>query len=381
MNSDYWSFNFLYKQRMNQTILDFIMIASVIIGYFVSISLITSSFYKSRANNYLALSLLLISSLTFLEWPRVSMENMFFQFLSNIRLDFLFATTFFTYFLIQINHKLINKNWYKRMYFPFLCSLILEILITFFDYILNIYSSFFDILIYLSIDIASTSLNVFLIFWGRRLINKSDTISEDKRRWLLRLNLFIISIIVIWILAKIEFLVNNSSYARYMLWIQLSLFSWWILYYGVFKLQIITQKEEIHDYLVSKKTASIATKKKIKSSTTSKIITQLYKLMEDEELYKNPLLSRLDLATRLETSEGYLSQIINQEINKSVIQFVNEYRIEAAKNLLQNPVFKKYSIEAIGMEAGFKSKSAFYNVFKTSLDMSPGAYRKLQITS
>lgn len=158
----------------------------------------------------------------------------------------------------------------------------------------------------------------------------------------------------------------------------MSLFLWWILYYGVFKLQVIDQKEEIHDYLVSKKTASTVIKKKIKNSTTSKIIVQLYKLMEEEELYKNPLLSRLDLATQLETSESYLSQIINQEINKSVIQFVNEYRIEDAKNLLQDPVFNKYSVEAIGMEAGFKSKSAFYNAFNTSVKMSPGAFRKLQ---
>jgi len=100
--------------------------------------------------------------------------------------------------------------------------------------------------------------------------------------------------------------------------------------------------------------------------------------MEEEELYKNPLLSRLDLATRLGTNEGYLSQIINQEINKSVVQFINEYRIEASKNLLHNPAFNKFSVEAIGMEAGFKSKSAFYKTFKTSLEMSPGAFRKLK---
>ncbi|GAA4276722.1 hypothetical protein GCM10022259_14460 [Aquimarina mytili] len=146
----------------------------------------------------------------------------------------------------------------------------------------------------------------------------------------------------------------------------------------MFKLQIVVQKDEIHQYLVSKKTNKTEVKKKISKTTISKIINELYALMDDEELYKNPLLSRLDLATRLGTSEGYLSQIINQEINKSVIQFVNEYRIEAAKNLLHDPVFNKYSIEAIGMEAGFKSKSAFYNAFNTSLDMSPGAFRKLQ---
>ena len=93
--------------------------------------------------------------------------------------------------------------------------------------------------------------------------------------------------------------------------------------------------------------------------------------MEKEEVYKDPLLSRLDLATKLDISEGYLSQIINQEINKSVIQFVNEYRIEAAKKLLLDPVFNKYSVEAIGMESGFKSKSAFYSTFKINLEMSP----------
>jgi AraC-like DNA-binding protein len=122
-------------------------------------------------------------------------------------------------------------------------------------------------------------------------------------------------------------------------------------------------------------------KREIKNDTTSKIMAQLYELMEAEELYKDPILSRLDLATRLGISEGYLSQIVNQEINKSIIQFVNEYRIEAAKKLLHNPVFNKYSVEAIGFEAGFKSKSAFYKTFNLSLNMSPGAYRKLQKTS
>lgn len=103
--------------------------------------------------------------------------------------------------------------------------------------------------------------------------------------------------------------------------------------------------------------------------------------MEEDELFKNPLLSRLELATQLDTSESYLSQIVNQELNKSIIQFVNDYRIEAAKSLLQDPVFDKYSVEAIGLEAGFKSKSAFYNAFKTSLSVSPGAYRNLERTS
>ncbi|WP_299335939.1 helix-turn-helix domain-containing protein [uncultured Psychroserpens sp.] len=362
---------------MNQTILDFVMIASVIVGYFVSISLITTKFYKNRANNYLSLSLFLISNLTLIDWFSINTSSLLVEILTLLRLDFLFAATLFTYFLIHLNHSILKSKWYKLIYLPFFASVILELALFVFD----LYGSIYDSIIFYIKDFTSIGFNIFLIFWGRTLIQKSTSISKNKKHWLLRLNLFIIGLITIWIINRIEIYLFNSIYTAYILWVSMCLFLWWILYYGVFRLQVIDQKEEIHNYLVSKKTASVPVKKKIKSATTSKIITQLYKLMEDEELYKDPLLSRLDLATRLETSESYLSQIINQEINKSVIQFVNEYRIEAAKHLLQDPSFNKYSIEAIGMEAGFKSKSAFYNVFKMSLEMSPGAFRKHQKSS
>lgn len=358
---------------MNSTILDFAVIASGIIGYFISISLVTTSFYRNHANNYLSLSLFLLTSLTLLGWFNI--ENTVLEFLNNPVLEYLFGVTLFTYFLIQINHKYLKKDWFKWLYLPFIGALIIETIFGLYD--LGFNDIVFDIM-----DNASFVFNVFLIFWGRKLIKGSNTISEAKKSWLLRLNLFIICIIMIWLLSSIEIYVFNSEYATGFLWIGLSFLSWWILYYGVFKLQLIVQKEEIHHYLNSKRlNNNIQPKKKIDQNAVSKIITQLYKLMDEEELYKNALLSRLDLANLLGISEGYLSKIINQEINKSVIQFVNDYRIETAKDLLHNPVFNKYSVEAIGMEAGFKSKSAFYKTFNTSLEMSPGAYRKLQKTS
>lgn len=361
---------------MNTTILDVAIITSIIIGFFLSISLVTAPFYKSRANKYLSLSLFLIASLTFLDWSDI--ENFVLQFLNNISLELLVAVTLFTFFLIQIQPKYLKKGWYKWLYLPFFSALIIEIFITFSDYVLNIYSSDFDAWTYYIKMVVSIGYNLFLIFLGRKLIKSSNTISEDKRRWLLRLNFFMICIIMCWVLSYAELYTYNSEYTTNILWILLSFLLWWVLYYGVFKLQIITQKEEIHQYLISQKKHSTQAKKKLKRTNTSKIITQLYELMEDEELYKNPLISRLDLATRLSTNEGYLSQIINEEINKSVIQFVNGYRIDAAKKLLLDPVFNKYSLEAIGLEVGFKSRSTFYNVFKISLGMSPGAYRKHQ---
>ncbi|WP_299241670.1 helix-turn-helix domain-containing protein [uncultured Aquimarina sp.] len=364
---------------MNTTTLDFAVIASGIMGYFISISLVTTSFYKNRANKYLAFSLFLLTSLTFLGWYDI--EGYVLQFLDNIMLEFLVTVTLFTYFLIQIEHKYLKKGWYKWLYVPFFCSLAIEVLITFFHAVFNFYDPDFDAIAYDIKDLLGFVYNVFLIFWARKLIKNATTISKEKRRWLLRLNLFIICIIIVWLLSNIELYIYDSEYATSLLWMSLSFLFWWVLYYGIFKLQIVVQKDEIHEYLVSKKIDKAPIKKQINEITVSKIITELYRVMDEEELYKNPLLSRLDLATRLGTSEGYLSQIINQEINKSIIQFVNEYRIEAAKNLLHDPVFNKYSIEAIGLEAGFKSKSAFYSTFKTNLGMSPGSFRKLQKTS
>lgn len=364
---------------MNQSIIDITITASALVGCFMSISLATNSFYKSRANNYFALSLFLIVLLIFLDWSGI--QNGIVDFINNIKLDLLVAVTLFTYFLIQIEHKYLKKSWFRWLYLPFVASIIIEISITLLDYGFNLYNSDVDAVIYFLIDILPIVYNISLILWARKLIKGSIIISKDKKRWLLRLNLFLICIIACWVLSNIGFHIFNSQYTTDFLWLLISVLFWWVLYYGIFRLQIIVQKDEIHQYLFSKNKNGTEKRKKISETKSSNIIAELYTLMEEEEVHKNPLLSRLDLANKLEISEGYLSQIINQEINKSVIQFINEHRIETAKKLLHNTEFNKYSVEAIGLEAGFKSKSAFYNAFKMSFGISPGAFRKLQKTS
>jgi len=364
---------------MSQTIINFVVITSGILGYFLCLALVTTSFYKSRANNYLSLSLFLLINLTFLgSWH--DKKNIVLDFLSLSMSEYLVAATLFMYFLTQIEHHYLKEKWTKWLYAPFIISVIIEIILHL-DSVFHLYKSDFATFVDYTKFFTVFGYNFFLIFWGRYLVKKSTIISKEKKRWLLRLNFFIICIILCWLLSMIEVGVFCTVYNAHFLKIIPALLSWWILYYGVFKLQIIVQKDEIHHYLASKKTNNTSTKRKINDVTVSKIITQLYVLMEEEEVFKDPLLSRSDLAIRLETNEGYLSQIINQETNKNVVQFVNEYRVKAAENILHDPAFNKYSVEAIGMEVGFKSKSAFYKTFNSSLGMSPGAFRKLKKTS
>lgn len=110
--------------------------------------------------------------------------------------------------------------------------------------------------------------------------------------------------------------------------------------------------------------------------STSKVddilILRLKRLMLDEELFKNPKLKSSDVAKKLNIPAYKLSEIINESLNMNFSNYVNEYRIELAKKLLN---FKdEYTIEAIGQVCGFNSKSSFYSAFKKFTGSTPSNF-------
>lgn len=105
---------------------------------------------------------------------------------------------------------------------------------------------------------------------------------------------------------------------------------------------------------------------------------KLIQLMELEKPYLDQDLSILKLAKDLNTNTKYLSHIINSEFNQNFINFINEYRIQEVKeNLLKHNLH--FTIEALGQNAGFKSKSSFNAAFKKSTGLTPSAFMKQQV--
>ncbi len=98
--------------------------------------------------------------------------------------------------------------------------------------------------------------------------------------------------------------------------------------------------------------------------------------LETQKAFLDPNLSLQTSSEHLNISVGYLSQIINTLGGVNFSEFINVYRINEAKRLLLNRQFANYTIAAIGLEAGFNSKSAFYTAFKKHTGETPSEYRQ-----
>ena len=99
-------------------------------------------------------------------------------------------------------------------------------------------------------------------------------------------------------------------------------------------------------------------------------------LMEEQKAYLDPELNLSDLARIANMSRGQLSEIINRGFGKNFNDFVNEYRVAAFKEMLEEEKHKQLSLLGIAQECGFNSKATFNRVFKKLTDHSPTEYLK-----
>jgi AraC-like DNA-binding protein len=106
---------------------------------------------------------------------------------------------------------------------------------------------------------------------------------------------------------------------------------------------------------------------------------KLKSLMKNEKLYIKSELTIQELSKKLETSIHKVSQVINESFHENFYDFVNSYRIEEVKKLLQNTRNNNVKVISLAYDCGFNSKSAFYAAFKKSTGITPVEYRnKLQ---
>jgi ligand-binding sensor domain-containing protein/AraC-like DNA-binding protein len=99
--------------------------------------------------------------------------------------------------------------------------------------------------------------------------------------------------------------------------------------------------------------------------------------MEKEKPYLDPDLTLAKLAQATAIPAKHLSQVINERYRQNFNDFVNRYRVEAAKRRLLDPAAREFKLLRIAFESGFNSKSVFNAAFKSHAGLSPSEFRRL----
>jgi AraC-like DNA-binding protein len=114
--------------------------------------------------------------------------------------------------------------------------------------------------------------------------------------------------------------------------------------------------------------------KKLNESDAELWLNKLEKVMSEKEVYKNPDLKLHDLSKEIQVSGHQLSALLNDHLGKNFTTYINEWRIaEACKMMVTD---QHLTLEAIGYEVGFNSKSTFFAAFKKVKGVTPSGYQQ-----
>ena len=99
-------------------------------------------------------------------------------------------------------------------------------------------------------------------------------------------------------------------------------------------------------------------------------------LIRDEQPYLDPNLSLGSLAGQLGMTDKALSGLLNDTLGTSYTDYVNRLRVDEARRRLADPDNDHLTVLAVGLDAGFASKSTFNRVFKAETGETPSAFRQ-----
>lgn len=115
-------------------------------------------------------------------------------------------------------------------------------------------------------------------------------------------------------------------------------------------------------------------KQSIDEDLIEKITIGLKKL-EQKETFLDPNFKLAFVAKKLNTNTAYLSQYFNQEMQKTFSEYTQELRIHyVLQKLKDSDYFRKYTLQAIAEEVGYKDANTLVRVFKKQTGLSPNYY-------
>ncbi len=340
-------------------LLFFICSIGVFNGFLVSFYFLFFSKYKRSQNLYLGLLLLFLSLrigksvyIIFTEIP----ERNFVIIQIGLSACFLIGISVFYYLKSSVeNIKIIPRSW--KIHFSILCLFIIILGIAapyptnkefWRAYVVPFIYVIWGVYLLISIKVLK---NIF-----KKLFSKKENCTTSEL-WLLAVFIGNILIFSAYIIGYFYlYLVGTITFS--------------VVFYGLLIFLLFKNNRDSIFQDIPEKYKT----KKIQDLEANPLVMQLNEIMIQHQFHKNTNIKLNDIAKELNITSHKLSQLLNDNIGKSFALFINEYRINEAKALLKEN--DQYTLEGIGLEAGFSSKSTFYATFKKIVGKTPSEYKK-----
>jgi len=177
-----------------------------------------------------------------------------------------------------------------------------------------------------------------------------------------------------------HFLLDKNMYSRVFFLIFDLFIIYWVSFHGVAQLSVnsLLSEKAMFEKLPEDLTAQHSVVPNSDKNYTE-LMEQIDDYMANSEAFIKSDLSIIDLASELNKHPKLISTTINSVRNQNFNSYVNHYRVKKAIALLRSNHNLNLSIEGIGNEVGFRSKSSFYKAFKKVAGTTPTEYKNKQV--
>lgn len=206
----------------------------------------------------------------------------------------------------------------------------------------------------------------------RILLFSSDT-HEIDLKWL---EYILLSLFFMFIVIAIFNFMNIKKPLNLYINIIVLISVYFVAYYVMKQKEIFPLSEKHRSDVMTLKANDTEIRKKVVSDKKLvELKAQLNTVMNEQKPYLNCDINLIGLSELLMITPHQLSYVINQGFNENFFQFINKFRVEKAKHLLNSEASQKLSIVGIGFESGFSSKTSFNTTFKKITGSTPSEYK------
>lgn len=153
-------------------------------------------------------------------------------------------------------------------------------------------------------------------------------------------------------------------------------FTLYLIFFGLRQKQVYLKESKEIPQNQRKAIKQPNIKEEQEKETNIELLSEMDKIMKEEKLYLNPMLSVYDLANSINVSRHQISSLLNKDLSMNFYQYVNKYRLEEFCKRLEDDNENKFNIIDHAFDSGFNSKSSFNSLFKSHFNMTPSQYRK-----